>query len=336
MLYRELLEELQASMDGSRPFDRNSLEQDYVEVFRTCCHDAVRCSSCSRYLYLPLAQSPYNSLRLKLYGEVAGYRVQIGFIRENGFSEEHPVQVFFYHLDKYGPVEFERAVLLMAKDGYDRDSRGLMEEIAEKENELRRLKAKGEKTRSHIEDIVRLLSGTDFGTGKEMDAAFIRERRKAAGLTQKQLGQKIGKAEITIRQYEKGAITPSLEAKIAIARALDIGYGHLLSIETSKTGAMPVNGPAGTAYSHPSAADHERTDIKLPEDIMETFPDWQEIRPGSWSGYGKILTYEEGCKVEVGLYREPMDGGEYAGTYTLQVYNRDDVIFCSKVEEVRQ
>lgn len=333
----ELLKELQASLDGSRPFDRNSLEQDYMEVFKICCHDAVRCSSCSRYLYLSVNQSPYNSLRLKLYGEVAGYRAQIGFIRENGFSEEHPVQVFFYHLDKYGPVEFERAVLLMAKDGYDCDSRGLTEEIAEKENELRRLKAKGEETRAHIEDIVRLLSGTDFGTGKEMDASFIKEKRKAAGLTQKQLGQKIGKAEITIRQYERGARTPDLETKIAIAGALGIGYGHLLSIGTNNMReAIPVNELAETAYSHPSTAGHEETDIKLPEDIMETFPDWKELQPGNWSEYGKFLTYEDGCKVEVGLYREPMDGGEYAGTYTLQIYNCNDVIFCSKIEEVRK
>lgn len=240
MLYRELLEELQANLDGNKPLDRNSLGQDYAEVFRTYCSDAIRCSSCSRYLYLPLAQSPYNSTRLELYGEVAGYRIRIGFIRGNDISDEHPVQVLFYHLDKYGLIEFERAVLLMAKDGYDCDSRGLTEEIAEKENELRRLKAKGEETQAHIEDIVRLLSGADFGTGKEMDASFIKERRKAAGLTQKQLGQKIGKAEITIRQYERGARTPDLETKIAIARALGIGYGHLtVSGLTSQERSFP-------------------------------------------------------------------------------------------------
>lgn len=332
MTYKELSEELQANLDSNKPLNRNS--SGYMEAFKAYCYNAMKSSSCGRYLSLeePSCQSTF----LEIYGEVAGCRVQIGVIRENTISREHPVEVFLYDLEKYGCTDFERAVLLMAKGRHELSLAIASKMIKEAEDRLNSLKREAEKEQLHIEGIERLLSETGSDINKEMDGAFIKERRKAAGLTQKQLGQKIGKAEITIRQYEGGARTPDLETKIAIAGALGIGYGHLLSIGTNNMReAIPVNELAETAYSHPSTAGHEETDIKLPEDIMETFPDWKELQPGNWSEYGKFLTYEDGCKVEVGLYREPMDGGEYAGTYTLQIYNCNDVIFCSKVEEVK-
>ena len=58
--------------------------------------------------------------------------------------------------------------------------------------------------------------------------SFIKERRMAAGMTQKQLANKIGKAEITVRQYERGGRTPDLETKIAIANALNFAYDDFL------------------------------------------------------------------------------------------------------------
>lgn len=58
--------------------------------------------------------------------------------------------------------------------------------------------------------------------------SFIKERRMAAGMTQKQLASKIGKAEITVRQYERGGRTPDLETKIAIANALNFAYDDFL------------------------------------------------------------------------------------------------------------
>ena len=68
------------------------------------------------------------------------------------------------------------------------------------------------------------------------------------------------------------------------------------------------------------------------ESVKEMFPDWEEIKPGEWSYNGKILTYGEGHFVEIGLYREPMDNTEYAGRYTLQIFDGDEVIFCADVE----
>ena len=68
--------------------------------------------------------------------------------------------------------------------------------------------------------------------------------------------------------------------------------------------------------------------------VKEMFPDWADMQPGSWSKNGKILRYgkDDNDFVEIGLYREPMNNEEYAGRYTLQIFDGDDVIFCKSVE----
>lgn len=43
------------------------------------------------------------------------------------------------------------------------------------------------------------------------------------------------------------------------------------------------------------------------------------MEPGTWSKYGKLITYAGGHVVEIGLYKEPMKNDEYAGTYTFQI-----------------
>lgn len=81
--------------------------------------------------------------------------------------------------------------------------------------------------------------------------------------------------------------------------------------------------------------------------VKEMFPDWADIKPGSWSEFGKILDYGLGHSIEIGLYREPI--GElgrvatdeeaedciYDGRYTLQIFDGDDVIFCADVDSQR-
>jgi len=51
--------------------------------------------------------------------------------------------------------------------------------------------------------------------------------RKQAHLTQKQLGEKAGTAEINIRQYEAGKYTPKPEAGKKIADALRVSVSDL-------------------------------------------------------------------------------------------------------------
>ena len=55
----------------------------------------------------------------------------------------------------------------------------------------------------------------------------IKERRKELKMTQKELGEKIGCAEITIRQYENGRYSPKIDTRIALANALSTSYVDL-------------------------------------------------------------------------------------------------------------
>ena len=61
------------------------------------------------------------------------------------------------------------------------------------------------------------------------------------------------------------------------------------------------------------------------------FPDWQSIPKGEWSKHGRIIQTAGPDKVEIGLYREPDDNDEYAGTFTLQIFVNDNVVVCTQV-----
>jgi transcriptional regulator with XRE-family HTH domain len=56
----------------------------------------------------------------------------------------------------------------------------------------------------------------------------IRQLRKEAGWSQADLGDKIGTDSQRVSRYETGKITPSLDAIIRIAQALNISIDHLL------------------------------------------------------------------------------------------------------------
>lgn len=56
---------------------------------------------------------------------------------------------------------------------------------------------------------------------------LIKKYRKEKKITQKQLASLIGKAEITIRKYESGALVPPLETLYSIAKALEIPVENL-------------------------------------------------------------------------------------------------------------
>lgn len=50
----------------------------------------------------------------------------------------------------------------------------------------------------------------------------IKVLREAAGLTQKELGDKIGKSAATVRSYEKGNTSPSATTLEKIAKATNV------------------------------------------------------------------------------------------------------------------
>ena len=57
----------------------------------------------------------------------------------------------------------------------------------------------------------------------------IRQARKKAGLTQRQLAEKSGVATITLQQYERGVREPKLDTIAKIARAMNLFASDLVS-----------------------------------------------------------------------------------------------------------
>jgi len=56
----------------------------------------------------------------------------------------------------------------------------------------------------------------------------IRKLREKKGLTQRQLAEAVNLSFETIRSYEMGRITPSLQAAYAVAKALDVSVTDLI------------------------------------------------------------------------------------------------------------
>jgi transcriptional regulator with XRE-family HTH domain len=56
----------------------------------------------------------------------------------------------------------------------------------------------------------------------------IRQLRKEAGWSQAELGDKIGTDSQRVSRYETGKITPSLDAIVRMAQALNVSIDHLL------------------------------------------------------------------------------------------------------------
>lgn len=57
---------------------------------------------------------------------------------------------------------------------------------------------------------------------KQRVADRIKEFRKAANLTQKELGEKMGLTESTVNQYESGKLNPTILTIQKIAAALEV------------------------------------------------------------------------------------------------------------------
>lgn len=62
----------------------------------------------------------------------------------------------------------------------------------------------------------------------------IRELRKRKGLTMKQLGEKVGKTEACICQYETGLRTPPVKVAMKIAKSLDCVWEELYLEDDAK------------------------------------------------------------------------------------------------------
>lgn len=70
---------------------------------------------------------------------------------------------------------------------------------------------------------------------------FIKENRKRLKLTQKELGEKIGKTESSIRKYEKGLIQIPNDVLEKIAKIFNVDILEILANETVKSIIEPID-----------------------------------------------------------------------------------------------
>ena len=80
-------------------------------------------------------------------------------------------------------------------------------------------------------------------------ASNIKNMRKTQGLTQKELGQKICKSEISVRKYESGNVNIPLSTLFDICDALNIGLKEMLGNDFNQYVNNNVNNNFNEAYT---------------------------------------------------------------------------------------
>lgn len=102
-------------------------------------------------------------------------------------------------------------------------------------------------------------------------AKKIREYRKEAGLTQKELGEKIGVKHNTISSYESGTTEPEQNILFKIADALSISINDLFPKQTSVTTSKTTTSILVPVLGHIVAGE--------PIDAITDIIDYEEITP---------------------------------------------------------
>ena len=68
-------------------------------------------------------------------------------------------------------------------------------------------------------------------TARRVIGQRIKKRRKELRITQKELGRMVYKADVSIRQYERGLHVPDMTTQMAIANALQCKHSDLFSVD---------------------------------------------------------------------------------------------------------
>ena len=86
--------------------------------------------------------------------------------------------------------------------------------------------------------------------------AQIRQLRLSAGMTQRDLAQRINVGNTTLSQYESGARVPSDEVKIKIASVFGVSVDYLLGASSERNSAEKAPYSAAAAQRPVEAARH--------------------------------------------------------------------------------
>lgn len=71
----------------------------------------------------------------------------------------------------------------------------------------------------------------------------IQEARKAAGLSQESLGERLGVSRQAVSKWEADAAVPELENLIAMSRIFGVTIGALLGVERKRRRTVPKKMP---------------------------------------------------------------------------------------------
>lgn len=112
-----------------------------------------------------------------------------------------------------------------------------------------------------------------------MKANNIRAARKAAHMTMKELGARIGLAESTISQYETGKRDPDNTTLLMIAEELNTSVSYLLNENknrhpsvTEDVVKLPVLGDVAAGYEHLCIQNWEGDSIEIPRSYLKGRP----------------------------------------------------------------
>lgn len=86
-----------------------------------------------------------------------------------------------------------------------------------------------------------------------MIGAKIREVRRAAGLTQKELGAAVGKGISTVSEWEKDLRSPDVELIPRIADACGVSIAELLDVEVHPKGEAVTDEERGLLSAYRAA-----------------------------------------------------------------------------------
>ena len=92
----------------------------------------------------------------------------------------------------------------------------------------------------------------------------IQEGRRAAGLSQESLGERLGVSRQAVSKWESDASVPDLENLIAMSRIFGVTIGALLGVEPAAEEPTEEDSPeAPGGESGDAAPDRELTDREL-------------------------------------------------------------------------
>ena len=86
--------------------------------------------------------------------------------------------------------------------------------------------------------------------------AQIKQLRLAAGMTQRELAQRINVGNTTLSQYESGARVPSDEVKLKIATVFGVSVDYLLGATNSREPISPTHTPPAAARRRPQSLEN--------------------------------------------------------------------------------